>query len=155
MSTAYISGHLKISKEEFAEHYVPKIDEAIKRGDNFIVCDARGVDTMAQTYLRDKLGEKSPRVMVYHMMQAPRNFVGGNKTVGGFKTDTERDAACTYASDYDIAWVRPGRTGSGTEKNLYRRKEKNKGRTRGYWEMDARDQWAEDKRLGILDWDGN
>jgi Fe-S-cluster containining protein len=34
-------------------------------------------------------------------------------------------------------------------------KEKEKGRTSGYWDMDPRDQWAEDKRLGILDWDGN
>jgi len=34
-------------------------------------------------------------------------------------------------------------------------KEKAKGRSAGYWDMDPRDQWAEDKRLGILDWDGN
>lgn len=34
-------------------------------------------------------------------------------------------------------------------------KEKARGRSPGYWEMDPRDQWAEDKRLGILDWDGN
>lgn len=34
-------------------------------------------------------------------------------------------------------------------------KEKAKGRSEGYWEMSASDQWAEDKRLGILDWDGN
>jgi hypothetical protein len=32
--------------------------------------------------------------------------------------------------------------------------EKAKGRSEGYWEMSAEDQWAEDKRLGILDWDG-
>ena len=34
-------------------------------------------------------------------------------------------------------------------------KEKAKGRSSDYWDMDPRDQWAEDKRLGILDWDGN
>lgn len=34
-------------------------------------------------------------------------------------------------------------------------KEKAKGRSPDYWDMDPRDQWAEDKRLGILDWDGN
>ena len=32
--------------------------------------------------------------------------------------------------------------------------EQSKGRSAGYHEMSARDQWAEDKRLGILDWDG-
>ena len=34
-------------------------------------------------------------------------------------------------------------------------KEKAKGRSPDYWDMEPRDQWAEDKRLGILDWDGN
>lgn len=34
-------------------------------------------------------------------------------------------------------------------------KEKAKGRSEGYHDMDARAQWDEDKRLGILDWDGN
>ena len=33
-------------------------------------------------------------------------------------------------------------------------KERDKGRSETYWQMDARDQWAEDKRNGILDWDG-
>lgn len=32
--------------------------------------------------------------------------------------------------------------------------EKAKGRSEGYHQMSAEDQWAEDKRLGILDWDG-
>jgi hypothetical protein len=32
--------------------------------------------------------------------------------------------------------------------------EKAKGRSEGYWEMSADAQWTEDKRLGILDWDG-
>ena len=34
-------------------------------------------------------------------------------------------------------------------------KEKTKGRSTDYWDMNPRDQWDEDKRLGILDWDGN
>ena len=33
-------------------------------------------------------------------------------------------------------------------------KEKAKGRSSTYWDMSAEEQWAEDKRLGILDWDG-
>lgn len=32
--------------------------------------------------------------------------------------------------------------------------EKAKGRSDGYHDMSPRDQWDEDKRLGILDWDG-
>lgn len=34
-------------------------------------------------------------------------------------------------------------------------KEKAKGRSSTYWDMTPEEQWAEDKRLGILDWDGN
>ena len=34
-------------------------------------------------------------------------------------------------------------------------KERAKGRSENYWGMSAEEQWAEDKRLGILDWDGN
>ena len=49
MSTAYISGHLKISKEEFEHHYKLKIDEAIKQGDDFVICDAHGVDVSGRT----------------------------------------------------------------------------------------------------------
>lgn len=32
--------------------------------------------------------------------------------------------------------------------------ERSKGRSDGYWQLSPRDQWDEDKRLGILDWDG-
>jgi len=34
------------------------------------------------------------------------------------------------------------------------RLEKRVGRTKAYYKMSASDQWAEDKRKGILDWDG-
>lgn len=34
-------------------------------------------------------------------------------------------------------------------------KEKAKGRSTDYWQLSNQDQWDEDKRLGILDWDGN
>jgi hypothetical protein len=120
---AYISGHLKITETEFAEHYSAPINIAILQDCDFVVCDARGVDTMAQGYLARVIGEGSPRVTVYHMMDKPRNNVGKFKTQGGYKNDTERDSACTYASDCDIAWVRPGREESGTAKNIQRRKE--------------------------------
>lgn len=33
-------------------------------------------------------------------------------------------------------------------------KEREKGRSEEYWQMSPRDQWEEDKRLGLLDWDG-
>ena len=55
------------------------------------------------------------------MLTSPRNNLGF-KTVGGFESDGERDARKTADSDEDLAWVRPGREKSGTQKNLERRR---------------------------------
>lgn len=125
---AFISGHLDLTKEEFEEHYIPVIGEAIRNGDTFIVGDARGTDIMAQDYIATLLGlyEEGSigvnTVTVYHMFTKPRNCATMHYSlVGGFKSDDERDAAMTNASDYDIAWIRPGREKSGTAKNIARR----------------------------------
>jgi hypothetical protein len=113
---AFVSGHLDLTESEFGEHYVPALDRALAAGDAFVLGDARGADLLAQRYLR----ARSARATVHHMFTAPRNNAGF-PTVGGFTTDDERDNAMTTGSDYDIAWVRPGRTKSGTARNLARR----------------------------------
>jgi hypothetical protein len=114
----YISGHLDLTPAEFETYYRPAIDAALARGESFVVGDARGTDSMAQRYL---LG-KTTAVVVYHMFAGPRNNAGFT-TVGGFDSDETRDARMTADSDRDIAWVRPGREKSGTQKNLDRRKQ--------------------------------
>ena len=118
MKTAFISGHLDTTEDEFYQHYVGKIDKAVENGDSFVVGDARGTDTFAQEYLAGF----TDKVVVYHMFKFPRNNKGHCRTVGNFGTDEERDAAMTSDSDYDIAWVRPGKEKSGTAKNINRRK---------------------------------
>lgn len=115
--TAFISGHLDLTYAEFMTHYIRDIWRALVRGDSFIVGDAGGCDKLAQ----EELSKYVNGVMVYHMFDAPRNNTGNFPTVGGFESDSERDAAMIAASDYDIAWVRPGREKSGTAKNLKRR----------------------------------
>lgn len=115
--TIFISGHLDLTLAEFDLYYRPAIDEALARGDSFVVGDARGADAIVQNYLLGKTGA----VVVYHMLTSPRNNAGFT-TLGGFTTDEERDARMTADSDRDIAWVRPGREKSGTQKNLDRRK---------------------------------
>jgi hypothetical protein len=117
---AFISGHLDLTKEEFEEHYVPKILDALNRDDKFVVGDARGADLMAQKYLYDMM-DCIGYVTVYHMFEKPRNLVENFFTKGGYKSDDERDSAMTKESDYDIAWVRLGREKSGTAKNIQRR----------------------------------
>jgi hypothetical protein len=118
MTTYFVSGHLDLTLDEFRDNYAPRIAAALVDDAAFVVGDARGADLMAQMYLRDA---RAPRVQVFHMLERPRNNVGGFPTVGGFATDDARDAAMTNASDKDIAWVRPGRGKSGTAANLARR----------------------------------
>lgn len=113
----FISGHLDLTEQEFEEHYVPMILDALNNYGRFVVGDARGADTMAQRYLMQYTGD----VVVYHMFDMPRNNEGQYLTQGGFTSDDARDEAMTKASEHDIAWVRPGREKSGTQKNLDRR----------------------------------
>jgi hypothetical protein len=120
MRVAFVSGHLDLTKEEFDLHYKGLIEEAHARGDSFVVGDARGGDVMAQALIA-RLGGKAA---IYHMFTAPRNAVKGLELCGGFTRDKERDEAMTAASNYDIAWVRPGREDCGTWRNIERRKKK-------------------------------
>lgn len=138
-SIYFISGHLDISEKDFETHYKQKIDDAIKEDSCFVIGDAAGVDHMAQKYLASyhKVHPElciDQRVIVYHMLDAPRHNVGNFATKGGFKNDLSRDTAMTESSDDDILWIRspeeskmlfgdkydPKRK-SGTEKNHLRR----------------------------------
>jgi len=125
VKTYHVSGHLDVTYSEFAEHYVPRLEAAVGEGAFFVVGDARGADAWAQAWLAERT-DMARRdgwfcLTVFHMSKHPRNNLGGWPTRGGFVSDEERDAACTDASDDDIAWVRPGREKSGTAKNLARR----------------------------------
>ncbi len=145
----FVSGHMDLSKEEFALHYEPAIRKAYVDGARFVVGDAHGCDYMTQRLLHG-LETGAPkdagRVRVFHMLERPRhNFGsgygsrdadlpkdgwsgrrGGFELVGGFTSDEDRDAAMTQASTADIAWVRPAKDkrNSGTAKNLRRRETK-------------------------------
>lgn len=117
LTIAYVSGHLDLTEEEFAAHYVPQIEAACAGECRFVVGDARGADLLFQRHAQ----AKGLAVTVFHMLERPRHNVGEFATVGGFGSDTARDEAMTAASTIDIAWVRPGRERSGTAKNLLRR----------------------------------
>ena len=94
MTTYFVSGHLDLTMDEFREHYAPKIAKALSVDADaaFVVGDARGCDLMVQLYLRDA---RALRVQVFHMLEKPRNNVGGFPTIGGFLTDAARDTAMT------------------------------------------------------------
>ena len=102
---------------------------------------------MAQRLLYE-LHVPKAQVTVFHMLERPRHLIGtgagshdaataaradlsgGFPLRGGFRSDEERDAAMTAASDKDVAWVRPERSKrrSGTAKNLERRVRVNQAR---------------------------
>lgn len=135
--TAFISGHLDLSDEEFSLHYRPLIEKAVQAGDMFVVGDARGADLMAQKLLMDLMGpqESNARVCVYHLHATPLNYVPGLRIhQSNFKSHNAKDSAMTFNSDYDILWVRPPEESrklfgikfdpkrvSGTERNRRRR----------------------------------
>jgi hypothetical protein len=143
----FISGHLDLSQEEFNTEYKDRILNALPTcfpsqfGSSFVVGDAKGCDMMAQSLLAMvKRQHPEINVIVFHMGKKPRHNMGDFKTIGGFKTDGERDRAMTNYSNDDIAWVRSeklqreiygdkyieGRI-SGTMLNLMRRNAKNTG----------------------------
>ena len=121
IKTQYISGHGDLSQAEFDAHYRDRLFRAFMAYDSFVVGDFKGCDQMAQAYLTSLFIDPE-RVTVYHMLDNPRFNIGDFPTLGGFESDEDRDEAMTYASDDDIAWVRPGRETSGTAKNIERRK---------------------------------
>ena len=123
MKTAFISGHLDLTLDEFSDHYEDKIRDAFHHGYKFVVGDAPGADHLAQIFLMeivDVYGRFND-IKVFHMFDSSRNNEGF-ETVGGFTSDLARDKAMTLVSHFDIAWVRPDRESSGTQKNLERRK---------------------------------
>ncbi len=119
----FISGHLDLTQEEFNIHYLAKIADAVNANASFVICDAKGADTMAQNYL-DSIGYED--VMILHMFDKPRTVcLPCFDYLGGFQSDEQRDSWGTAASDADICWVRPGREKSGTAKNVLRRMKNN------------------------------
>jgi hypothetical protein len=118
---AFVSGHLDLTEEEFNEHYVSKIKQCIENNGLIYVGDARGADVMTQQYVAACM--RTSQLRIFHMFISPRNTVEGAITFGGFESDSERDKSLTSHTNFDIAWVRPGREKSGTMRNIQRRAE--------------------------------
>jgi hypothetical protein len=100
----FISGPLQADQNFFEAHYVSQLKEILEKDPRaiFVVGDAPGIDRIAQLYLKE---QKISTVTVYHMFKSPRWNVGNFPTLGGFRTDEERDAAMTKASDRDVLYI--------------------------------------------------
>ena len=107
----FISGHRDIKEEEFKLWYEPRLENILGLDieARFVVGDCKGVDQMAQAWLKDHILDKT-RVTVYHMLEKPRILEDRNfNTIGGFKSDVERDTVMTLSSDMDIEFIGKGR----------------------------------------------
>lgn len=114
MSTYFISGHTNLTQDEFDTHYKQKILELLKDDNNkFVVGESIGVDRMAQDLIADYIKNVKhdifmSQLTIFHVGRFPRYKSDGYiKSIGGFKSHSEKDAAMTIASNYDIAYVRP------------------------------------------------
>ncbi|KAJ4319441.1 hypothetical protein N0V84_006343 [Fusarium piperis] len=112
---AMISGHIDISPSEFATNYNDPINEAVARGDRFILGDAKGADELALDYILRL--DPTARITVYASRAErckalkDRNIDAilvkpMQKRARGRQHHLERDAEMTNSSDYDILWVR-------------------------------------------------
>ncbi|PPJ52686.1 hypothetical protein CBER1_10831 [Cercospora berteroae] len=156
---AFISGHIDLPEEQFLEHYQTALDTAIAAHDEFILSNAGGADSLALQYLLQHGVEPSRITIYFHTlpehrqknsnatMRAIDELRTADATLENYRKQglnvqvingwhTQRDAAMTAASDYDILWVRsdeetklldgqkyrPDRI-SGTQKNKNRRGE--------------------------------
>ncbi|KAJ7715709.1 hypothetical protein DFH07DRAFT_361020 [Mycena maculata] len=109
--TAFISGPLEPTATYFEEHYAPRLDAAISQGHSFILGPSRGVDTLALGYLHQHhvppsrvtvyLNESEAALPKWKRFADELHARGVGVVVAG-RGHTERDAAMTAASDYDI-----------------------------------------------------
>lgn len=122
--TYFISGHESVTQEEFIELYVPMIDTALSENAYFVIGDNKGVDELAQSYLRFKLTEEEQKskVKIFFVGKEPRVLISSKyMALGGFKSYEEACVAMTLCSDEDIACLHQDKWGSRTANNIRRR----------------------------------
>ena len=125
--TYFISGHRDLTQEEFNDHYVPILTHILKKDPMayFVVGDWEGCDTMALEWLISH--SDYPDVYVYYVNEVRVTF-SGEKLINFYNvmlrpcaSYDECDSRMTQDSDFDVAWIRPGREDSHTAMNIKRR----------------------------------
>lgn len=124
----FVSGHRDLTQEEFDAHYKFWLNIVCSEDPfaAFVVGDCEGCDTMVVEYLVSRPGT-APEIDVY-CVNSPkmspfgddlRNFENVHIHI---KEDYDTcDRTMTKLSDFDIAWIRPGREYSHTADNIKRR----------------------------------
>ena len=123
----FISGHRDLTQEEFDKYYIPKISKILDSDYDaeFVIGDLEGCDKMALEFLLAQ--PIYDFITIYYVDnirikafgEIPTNFE--NVYIIQRNTYDECDEAMTECSDFDIAWVRPGKEDSHTAMNIKRR----------------------------------
>lgn len=125
--TYFISGHRDLTQEEFDKHYAPVLKKVLQSDWNceFVIGDWEGCDTMALEFLLSHPDYKY--IEIYYVdkvrIQPFGDHVDCFENLYVYSKDNydECDEAMTKCSDFDIAWIRPGREDSHTAINIKRR----------------------------------
>jgi hypothetical protein len=126
--TYFISGHRDLTQEEFNEHYAPILEKVLKEDwdCNFVLGDWEGCDKMSLEFILSQSDYYDSIEIFYvdkirirpfgeHISNFERLYVVSRSTYD------DCDETMTKFSDFDIAWVRPGREDSHTAMNIKRR----------------------------------
>lgn len=123
----FISGHRDLTKEEFEQHYIPQISKVmdVDSRANFVIGDWEGCDTMALEFI---LSQPSYDFISIFCVDKPNIRIFGKCPetfervfIYKCKSYDECDDTMTKISDFDIAWIRPGKEDSHTADNIRRR----------------------------------
>ena len=119
----FVSGHRNLTEKEFFDHYVPKIEKIMREDKfvSFVVGDWEGCDSMFLNFIKHTYFIQ-PRIHIYYA-NTPRVDLEGLDNISLYNKSTydECDASMTKDSNFDIAWIRPGREDSHTALNIKRR----------------------------------
>ena len=120
----FVSGHRDLTQEEFNKYYAPKIDNIVSRDESasFVVGDWEGLDSMFIDYMSRFEDWEYGYITIYCVnkprLNYPKKFGIDTHCCDSYD---ECDASMTRDSDFDIAWIRPGREDSHTALNIKRR----------------------------------
>ena len=118
----FVSGHRDLTMEEFDRHYVYQLDRVLAEDPyaEFVVGDWEGCDTIFVKYMEEYYTDATIHIFY---VSSPRIEEGefNEYNFHGCESYDDCDESMTRHSNFDIAWIRPGREDSHTAKNIKRR----------------------------------
>ena len=118
----FVSGHRDLTMEEFDRHYVYQLDRVLADDPyaEFVVGDWKGCDTIFVKYMEEYYTDATIHIF-YVLASRIKKGEFNEYRFHECNSYDDCDASMTRHSNFDIAWVRPGREDSHTAKNIKRR----------------------------------